>query len=188
MYISFPRGKGSNITMIVEKAEEAFKCHWIMERSFLLLLPKSKNEFLLAENFCSLRRAWYGLQMQYHWTTTAYSIKASSVGTVNPNKVFTLIMPNTASFQLVLKGFLHLFGFKSHIKSTPQMFPRWLRWLTHCKQKKQKKKKKREMSTNIKKLTIMASNLAYINMINLVSVKITVLMSSVVWWYKPLGP
>ena len=48
------------------------------------------------------------------------------------NRNITLNMLNTASLQLVLSNLRYLLGLSSQIKSTPQIFPRWLRWLTHC--------------------------------------------------------
>lgn len=52
----------------------------------------------------------------------------------------TLNRPNAASLQLGISNFLNWLGFMSHIKSTPQMSPRWFLWLIHCWQNSYKKR------------------------------------------------
>jgi len=55
--------------------------------------------------------------------------------------LLTFIIPKTASAQLVLNGLSALLGLQSQMKSTPHMFPLWLRWLTHCRTFKKRHKK-----------------------------------------------
>lgn len=100
---------------------------------------------------------------------------------VEKKELHTLNMPNTASLQLVFSSFRYLFGLRSHIKSTPQMFPRWLRWLTHWVENiwniriKHKHQHKR------------LRMLCEFNGIDLMFICISVLMGSIIWWHKALG-
>lgn len=105
--------------------------------------------------------------------------------------LLTFIIPKTASFQLVFRGFLHLSGFRSHIKSTPQMFPLWFRWLTHYTQEEVKEKKiriqcKHTYILSVAGLSSISSKTELSCYLVCIFFAVTVLMSSVIWWNKSL--
>lgn len=116
----------------------------------------------------------------------------------------TLIIARTASFQLVLRCFLCMFGFSNQIKSTPHILPLWFRWLTHCKRKWWHHKNwimtfpahnrctinhLLHQESHVYQSNFCLDNI-FINSIYLVAVCIivSIMMRLVIWWYKPLWP
>lgn len=106
--------------------------------------------------------------------------------------LLTLNMPNTVSLQLTFSTFRLLLGLRSHIKSTPHIFPRWLRWLTHWRGEVKKKLIIRRifhytvLFYYLKARTWLELLLVIIG--NLLCFCVWVLMSFIIGWYKSLGP